>query len=683
MKSNKEFIQGIYDKYNLYEKNENSKFKKTEDSKIKNLEEHNRKKYFVLKLVSLVAVFVVIFSTVLIYQKYNQNQNLQMAQNAQTNETNKDETNNIEEISLATVDNFENFYNIIKNANSNGTLNSTKSDSTLQESITDSTQTNINSNRGSEELDYSKTNTQVEGVDEADIVKTDGNYIYYVANQNIIIVDIKTPEQIKIVGTISFENTKISPSEIYINSNKLIVLANTSETRTVTYEINTELANDTAPLSGYNKTKTVVIVYDISTRESPKEERRIEVNGYYVSSRMIGNNVYFVSNYYLTNINGIVKYSVQDLKQEDYMVSYMDSNINNEERYIDFNKVHYFEDIEDTNYLTIVGFGLDSDKEADIQTFLGAGNGVYCSLENMYIQKSKYTYQMDENQRIINSSTSTKIFKFSLNNGTIKFKAEAKVPGYINNQFFMDENEKGEFRIATTVSDNWTTTDNTSNNLYVLDENMKLIGKLEGLAKGESIYAVRYMGDRGYIVTFKQVDPLFVIDLSDGKNPKVLGELKIPGYSTYLHPYDENHIIGFGYNTSSNGTSTTNQGLKMSMFDVTDLNNPKELFKVDIGNSYTSSELTYNHKVLLYSKEKNLVAFPIIDWNRKTNSIAQFYEISLEKGFILKGEISHGSEYENRIKRIIFANDYYYTLSNGLIKVIRMNDLQEVGQLEI
>ncbi len=673
MKSNKEFIQGIYDKYNEYENNQGYVFKKSENHK-----KHPQKNFLALKLLALAAVFVLAFSTVLIYQNYNKNQNLQMAQKPQDN-------NEAEEISLATVDSFENFYNIIKNANLDEELNSAKSESTLQESIADSMQNDTNSNRDSEELDlnYSKTNTQVKGVDEADIVKTDGNYIYYVANENIIIVDIRAPEGIKVVGKISFENTKISPSEIYINENKLIVLGNTYENITVTYEINARAEEDIASAAGYNKNKAVVIVYDISSKEEPKEERRIEINGYYVSSRMIGNNIYFVSNYYLSNLIGIARYPVQELKQEDYMVSYTDSKVSSEERYIDFNKVHYFEDIEDTNYLTIVGFSLDNDEQADIQTFLGAGNEIYCSLENMYIQKSKYTYQLDQNQRITNSSTSTKIFKFNLNDGKIRFKAEAEVPGVINNQFSMDENEKGEFRIATTISDNWTTTDDTSNRLYVLDEDLKLIGKLEGLAKGEKIYSVRYMGDRAYIVTFKQVDPLFVIDLSDGKNPKVLGELKIPGYSTYLHPYDENHIIGFGYNTKENGTTVTNEGLKMSMFDITDFNNPKELFKVDIGNSYTSSELTYNHKALLYSKDKNIIAFPITTYNRKTISSARFYEISLENGFVLKGEVSHGSDYENQIKRIIFANDYYYTLSNGLIKVIRMNDLQEVGQVEI
>ena len=673
MKSNKEFIQGIYDKYNEYENNQGYVFKKSENHK-----KHPQKNFLALKLLALAAVFVLAFSTVLIYQNYNKNQNLQMAQKPQDN-------NEAEEISLATVDSFENFYNIIKNANLDEELNSAKSESTLQESIADSMQNDTNSNRDSEELDlnYSKTNTQVKGVDEADIVKTDGNYIYYVANENIIIVDIRAPEGIKVVGKISFENTKISPSEIYINENKLIVLGNTYENITVTYEINARAEEDIASAAGYNKNKAVVIVYDISSKEEPKEERRIEINGYYVSSRMIGNNIYFVSNYYLSNLIGIARYPVQELKQEDYMVSYTDSKVSSEERYIDFNKVHYFEDIEDTNYLTIVGFSLDNDEQADIQTFLGAGNEIYCSLENMYIQKSKYTYQLDQNQRITNSSTSKKIFKFNLNDGKIRFKAEAEVPGVINNQFSMDENEKGEFRIATTISDNWTTTDDTSNRLYVLDEDLKLIGKLEGLAKGEKIYSVRYMGDRAYIVTFKQVDPLFVIDLSDGKNPKVLGELKIPGYSTYLHPYDENHIIGFGYNTKENGTTVTNEGLKMSMFDITDFNNPKELFKVDIGNSYTSSELTYNHKALLYSKDKNIIAFPITTYNRKTISSARFYEISLENGFVLKGEVSHGSDYENQIKRIIFANDYYYTLSNGLIKVIRMNDLQEVGQVEI
>ena len=139
----------------------------------------------------------------------------------------------------------------------------------------------------------------------------------------------------------------------------------------------------------------------------------------------------------------------------------------------------------------------------------------------------------------------------------------------------------------------------TANNLYVLNEKLEVIGKIEDLAKDEKIYSARFVGDKGYVVTFKQIDPLFVIDLSDPNNPEVKGALKIPGYSSYLHPYDDNHIIGIGYNTKTNKYgNVTNTNMKMAMFDVSDLENPKEIFSVDIGdeNGYVSSDINYNHK---------------------------------------------------------------------------------------
>lgn len=219
----------------------------------------------------------------------------------------------------------------------------------------------------------------------------------------------------------------------------------------------------------------------------------------------------------------------------------------------------------------------------------------------------------------------------------------------------------------------------------MLDENLKEIGRLEGLAKGEKIYSVRYLEKKAYIVTFKEVDPLFVIDLSENNNPKVLGELKIPGYSTYLHPYDETHLIGFGYDTKADGTRITTNGLKMVMFDITDLDNPKELFKVNVGDKGAYSELIYNHKALMYSKEKNIIGFPVSSYSKgKSISKAQIYEISIDKGFILKGEIKHNnSTYSKAINRIIYSGDVYYTLSKELIKATNMNSFEEIGKIEI
>ena len=365
------------------------------------------------------------------------------------------------------------------------------------------------------------------------------------------------------------------------------------------------------------------------------------------------------------------------------MLHYKDTNLAEEEKCIDFSRVYYFDKPEETNYLSIVGINLNSNEGADIKTFLGAGRQIYSSSKNMYIVKNKETWYKDYTRQ--DANTQTQIFKFSLDNGRIKFKAETEIAGMINNQFSMDENDEGYFRIATTIMNSWRVNDDSTNNLYILDEKLNVVGKLEGLAQGEKIYSVRYMGDKAYIVTFKEVDPFFVIDLSNNTAPKVLGELKIPGYSTYLHPYDENHIIGFGYNTKADGTRITTDGLKMAMFDVTDLNNPKELFKIDVGEKYDNTELAYNHKALLYSKEKNIIGFPINKYSLRSQyeSIAQVYNIDLEKGFLLAGEISHGSDYKARIKRIIYAGKNYYTIADSVIKATNMTDFREISKCEL
>ena len=246
----------------------------------------------------------------------------------------------------------------------------------------------------------------------------------------------------------------------------------------------------------------------------------------------------------------------------------------------------------------------------------------------------------------------------------------------------MDEN--GEyFRIATTTGNLWNINEDTKNNIYILNDKLEKVGEITGFAPNEKIYSVRYVKDKAYVVTFKQTDPLFVIDLLNPSNPQILGELKLPGYSTYLHPYDETHIIGFGYETKETRTGVTTDGLKMVMFDISDFTNPQVLFKVNIGDKYTSSELLYNHKALLYSSEKNIMGFPLNSY-REGYSKALIYEIDLEKGFILKGEIANNiKEYMNQVERIVFVKDYYYILSKNLVKIANMETIEVVKEIEL
>ena len=636
MKTNKQFIDGIYEKYEEYT---NEKIEK--------------KQHYMRKIINIAAVVIVLISSLIVFIEEDIQQ---QADNPPITPIAHNE------MKLDTIGSFENFYQIIKTKyqNSANLEKGMAFDNVLQ----DMTENAAYATK-------SQTNTQVQNVDESDVVKVDNQYIYYVSENKIVIIDAQNAETSSKIVEINYE--QFYPREIYVKNNKLIVIGNenmTSTCKTLTDSIST---NDVI-----GNSKTGIILYDISNINEPKEIRRVMVQGNYVSSRMIEDNIYFVANQYLYS-SSIARNEIQDLNEMDYKPKYQDTAVSEEEKCIDYNSI-YCLDSQDTSYLLLVGLDIECNEEADIKTFLGAGQYVYSSEKNMYIATNKQVY--GEGYELLGGTTH--ILKVGLENGKFIFKAEADVEGQVNNQFSMDENGE-HFRIATTSGNLWNITQDTKNNLYVLNEKLEEVGKITGFAPDEKIYSVRYFGDKGYVVTFKQTDPLFVIDLSTPSNPQILGELKLPGYSTYLHPYDETHLIGFGYETKENGTRVTTYGLKMVMFDISDFTNPQVLFKVNIGEKYVSSQLLYNHKALLYSKEKNIIAFPLSSYsNGKNNSRAAIYEIDMDKGFVLKGEISNiTNNYKQQVERIVFVNDFYYTLSKSLVKVANMETLDVVKEIEL
>lgn len=575
---------------------------------------------------------------------------------------------------LPKVDNFENLYAMLEKRVE-------KEKNIILDSVTTNQSTSADSAVLNEEAtsaeDFSKTNVQVEGVDEADIVKTDGNFIYYLTNSALTITDVNS---VKLVSKVEFDNKEFEPQEIFLKDNKIVIIGITNRETEEKNIANTELYYPT------NETYTVAKIYNIDDRENPKLERTVEIEGYYLSSRMIGDNVYLISNKY------IYAYLCKDYKQsqldeEEFKPQYIDTATGEEIKSIGFDCIYYIPEFEDTNYLNIAAFNITNNEPANITSYLGGGSQVYSSATNLYITRTKYNY--DDGSEI-----NTEIYKFNLKDATCTFSKTGKVPGSVLNQFSMDEKD-GYFRIATTDSTSWSSESNT-NNLYVLNENLEIVGKVEGLAPGERIYSVRFMGNRAYMVTFVQTDPLFVIDLSDPTNPTVLGELKIPGYSKYLHPYDENHLIGFGENTKlvnyGYGDQVVTDGMKIALFDVTDPNNPTEMYSVNIGEEGTYSELLNNHKALLFSKEKNIIAFPISITGEDyevTFQGAIVYGLSLENGFEEKGRITNiendiNKYYpRNSIQRIIYINDTLYTLSRNLIKATNMNTMEPKGSIKL
>jgi len=271
------------------------------------------------------------------------------------------------------------------------------------------------------------------------------------------------------------------------------------------------------------------------------------------------------------------------------------------------------------------------------------------------------------------------------------------------------------FRIATTTGYSWDEKNPSKNNIYVLDENLERISAIEGIAEGEQIYSSRFIGDKAYLVTFKTTDPFFTIDLSDPYNPEILGYLKIPGYSNYLHPYDENHIIGIGKDTveSNDPSFAWYQGLKIALFDVSDFKNPKEVDKILIGDRGTDSPALYDHKAFLFDREKELLVLPISlyeisdeiksEYEEYPGEYGEFtfqgaYVIRLNlDGFDYRGRITHVSDDEKQenenwwfwrqssayISRSLYIEDVLYTISNKMVKMNNLDDLSEINIVEL
>ncbi len=599
--------------------------------------------------------------------------------------------------------------------------------------------------------DFSQTNTQVEGVDEGDIIKNDGKYIYILKDRSLRIINAYPAEKMRELVNFKLEGTEggFYPIDMYVDGDYLVVIGSENLRSPEIFD------QGNTYIYPYQKSHSLVYVIDIKDRANPKILRTLGMDGDYQNSRRVGDFVYLVLNDYpmfpYVDINTPIP------KFEDYLPHYSDSSTNiSDQLILPCGDYQYIPKFKNFNLLITVAIPIkDFNKQVSREVLIGSGEEIYASDKNLYITSSDWTgaYRYS-------GISQTKIYKYSLDQEKIKFVAEGAVPGDVLNQFSMDEYQ-GNFRIATTESSYDRFETYHSNNLFILDQNLKQIGKLNNIAKGEEIYSVRFMGERAYIVTFKYIDPFMVFDLSNPRNPKLLGELKIPGYSDYLHPYDQNHIIGFGKDVDPAEVEkdqdfiyyTAVQGFKMGLFDVTDPSHPKEIAKEIIGDSGTYSELLDNHKALLFDKEKNLIAFPISVYElpkqeaacsdftysscpsscRKVcvpkcevqngvricdntcdgaNSCQQVqskspkavfegayvYGVDLNKGFTLRGKISHldlneqnellaygyNTAYNKVIDRIIYIGNSLYTISQEVVKANDLNNnLKEISKIQL
>lgn len=563
--------------------------------------------------------------------------------------------------------------------------------------------------------EYSGTNIQVSGVDEGDIVKTDGTYLYQIGTGEILIFRVYPADEMTLVSRIPFEGGTFEPQEMYISGNDLVVIGS-AYSYSVYADEGTESVLKAEPVY-YSETATKILIFDLTDRQKPVKGREVSLPGNTLSSRLIGRDLYVVCNQYIYNWSD----AAAPLKPK-----YSDTAAGPGIMQVEYGDIRYMPPVVSSSYLVVAALSLDEPgKPVNLDTYLGAGSEIYVSENSLYVAVNegyggiRFMTIAEDGYFPPDTQEATLIYKFALNNASAAYSARGQVPGRTLNQFSMDENG-GYFRIATTSGYSWMSGEGGSvNALYILDGDLSIAGRLEGMARGETIYSVRFMGDRAYVVTFRTVDPLFVIDLNNPKAPRVLGSLKIPGYSNYLHPYDENHIIGFGKDAitvsfkdaygNEAGVGSYYMGMKVALFDVSDVANPIEKFTVSIGDRGTESEILYDHKALFFDKERELIAFPVneakvtgpvIDpisgyphYGETVFSGAYVYHLNPESGFTLRGKLSHfydseklqsgyyGMDYNRQIRRILRIGDVLYASSNGRVSAYDSGSLQELGRV--
>jgi uncharacterized secreted protein with C-terminal beta-propeller domain len=552
---------------------------------------------------------------------------------------------------------------------------------------------------------YSTTNIQVAGVDEADTVKTDGQYIYAVTtlqptyygsyatseSSNAIYVINADSQNPQVTAKISLGNDT-APAGLFLSTDgtKLTVIASKYQA----YNYLTSPA-PVPMLYGYQAdVYTYINVYDVSNHASPALARNLTVSGSYFNSRMIGNYVY-----------AIISQPAVVYNNDVTLPQVYNDNCGSE---ISPTSVYYADMVQPSYYEFTSFFGVniqdDNAQPTNMTVMMGGASTMYVSQDNIYMTYPTW----DDGQY-------TSIYRVSISGADLTLQAQGSVPGNVINQYAMDENA-GYFRVAT----NWygsSTSNQQINNVYVLDQNLTVVGKLEGLAPDENLHSVRFMGDKVYLVTFKQTDPLFVIDLSQPTNPTVLGELKIPGYSDYLHPYDSTHLIGLGKEAveSDRTDFAWYQGLKLALFDVSNVGHPTQLSNYVVGDRGTTSLALNEPKAFLFDKDKGLLVIPVslalVDnstgqardssYGTTVWQGAYVFSVSLDGGFTLKGTVTHidpaqlnsqghlktsysyyGTQ-NSEITRALYIGNTLYTFSNSMVKLNSLSDMTQTGQINL
>ena len=485
--------------------------------------------------------------------------------------------------------------------------------------------------------DYSTTNLQMEGVDESDIAKIDGSYIYTVEDKYIVITDIRDGKLKEVTRFLPKDcGASDRVMEIYVDGDQLILVVQCYET---------SLEEDSAFCYEMNgKSTTQIQVYSIVDRKNPEFEGRLIQDGYYNTSRKIGDVVYLFTQYNMTS-------DVVGYVEKEY--TSVIPKVNGEK--VAASEIYLPESSGESGILVSSLDVNKPDKVLDSKLVISGYAQTYISKDALYLYEEDYDGAMITN-----------IAKFALDEGRISGVAAAAVRGYVRDTFAINASD-GYLRVLTTDY----STEDEVNALYILDENMKLTGQLTGIAPGEEIYAARFMGNTGYFVTYRNTDPLFTVDLSDPAKPEIIGELKVTGFSEYLHFWDDTHLLGIGYESDEKTGNIEN--IKLSMFNIENPGEVTEEAKLVL-KDVDYSEALYDYKSVIISKDKNLIGLVCEDYSgSRTKQTYQIY--SYENGtFKKQAEIPgiNGANYEN--VRGMYSGNVFYLWINDNITSYDMTD---------
>lgn len=514
------------------------------------------------------------------------------------------------------------------------------------------TQGSVDAEKG--DVSYSETNVQVAGIDEADIIKTDGQYFYvFDMNRNAIYIVSAKGSDMKLTSEILLEGEMGGNEmgrEMYLSGNRLVLLVSGFRV-----DEKQEYSKNAGEYIPYIKETAVtkVFTYDISDKSAPKLVSTLEQDGRMITSRMTEGILYVVSSY--GNYYGWFKpmdgAREKAGKTDDLYMEYIPTVAGEP---VAPDCIYISDEPVSQEFLVVTSMAPEHPEQyTDVKSLLADGDECYVSNNYIYVASSRWQSYEHPYDR-------TEIYRFAYDKGVITPAGQVTVKGTLDDQFSMDEHN-GHLRVVTTVNEYVYMTkkgpltdingdgrlDDTDlvelhgsvyisdskryNSLYIYDDTLLLVGSIENLAPDEHIKSARLMGDVGYFVTFRQTDPLFSVDLSDPKHPKVLGELKIPGFSTYLHPFGENLLLGIGYDADE--TTGWTECVKLSMFDVSDPSNVKEVHKHSL-TDFTYTGVENDHKAVLIDAEKGIIGFPVRGYgNTGEYNVYVVYSYDEKEGF--------------------------------------------------